>query len=51
MSTHKSLGKKLRLGRAMKNNESVPVWVILRTNGKYKYNLMRRDWRRNDLKV
>lgn len=44
------MGKKLRLGKAMKNNESVPVWVILRTNGKYKYNLMRRDWRRKRLK-
>ncbi len=51
MSVHKPIAYKLRLGKAMKSNQAVPAWVIVKTRGKFRYNLHRRDWRRNKLKV
>jgi large subunit ribosomal protein L39e len=51
MSRNKPAGKKSRLGRALKSNSAIPAWIILRTNGKVKINPLRRDWRKNDLKV
>ncbi|EWG07750.1 MAG: 50S ribosomal protein L39e [Candidatus Aramenus sulfurataquae] len=51
MSRNKPAGKKNRLARALKSNSPVPAWVVIRTNGKFRLNPIRRDWRRNDLKV
>ncbi|MCY0859427.1 MAG: 50S ribosomal protein L39e [Sulfolobaceae archaeon] len=51
MSRNKPLGKKLRLAKAIKRNYSVPAWVIIKTNGKFRFNPFRRNWRRNKLKV
>ena len=51
MSKHKPLGKKLRLAKALKSNSPIPAWVILKTNGKIRFNPLRRNWRRNKLKV
>jgi len=51
MSKNKPLGRKLRMAKALKSNSPVPAWVIIKTNGKFRYNFHRRDWRRNDLEV
>ncbi|ARM77167.1 50S ribosomal protein L39e [Acidianus manzaensis] len=51
MSRNKPAGKKIRLGKAIKTNSPIPAWVILKTNGKVRINPVRRNWRRNSLKV
>ncbi|BCU68304.1 50S ribosomal protein L39e [Sulfolobales archaeon HS-7] len=51
MSKHKTLPLKLRLGKAMRRTSPVPAWVIVRTNSKFRTNPIRREWRRNKLKV
>ncbi|EHP68315.1 MAG: 50S ribosomal protein L39e [Metallosphaera yellowstonensis] len=51
MSRNRPSGLKKRLSRALKSNSAVPAWVILKTNGKFRLNPRRRNWRRNDLKV
>jgi len=51
MSKHKPLGKKLRLAKAIKSNSAIPAWVVLKTNGKIRFNPLKRNWRRNSLKV
>ncbi|AWS00048.1 50S ribosomal protein L39e [Metallosphaera hakonensis] len=51
MSRYKPSGLKKRLSKALRSNSSVPAWVILKTNGKFRFNPKRRNWRRNDLKV
>ncbi|QKQ99278.1 50S ribosomal protein L39e [Metallosphaera tengchongensis] len=51
MSRSKPSGVKRRLARALKENSAVPAWVILKTNGKFRFNPKKRNWRRNDLKV
>ncbi|MDT7861405.1 MAG: 50S ribosomal protein L39e [Saccharolobus sp.] len=51
MSRNKPLGKKLRLSKAMKSNVPIPIWVVLKTGGRVRFNPLRRSWRRNKLKV
>lgn len=51
MSRNKPAGKKFRLAKALKSNFPVPAWVIIKTNGKFRFNPKRRHWRRNKLKV
>lgn len=51
MSRNKPLAKKLRLAKALKSNNPIPAWVILKTSGKFRINPLRRNWRRNKLKV
>lgn len=51
MSRNKPLAKKLRLAKAAKSNVPIPVWVVLKTGGKIRFNPLRRNWRRNKLKV
>ncbi|NOZ58826.1 MAG: 50S ribosomal protein L39e [Euryarchaeota archaeon] len=46
-----SLGRKLRLAKAMKQNRPVPVWVVGKTMGKVRTHPKRRYWRRSKLKV
>lgn len=50
MSRNKPLAKKLRLGKAMKQNKRVPAWVILKSQGKVRTHPKRRHWRRSKLK-
>ncbi|MBU7044076.1 MAG: 50S ribosomal protein L39e [Theionarchaea archaeon] len=49
MSRHKSLGKKLRLGKAAKQNRRVPVWVWMKTRLRVRTHPKRRHWRRTGL--
>jgi large subunit ribosomal protein L39e len=49
MSDHKSLGKKLRLTKAVKSNRRVPAWVMIRTNRRFTRHPKTRNWRRNSL--
>lgn len=51
LSVHRPLAKKLRLAKALKRNRAVPAWVIIKTRGRFRINPLRRDWRRQDLKV
>jgi len=51
MAHFKPLGKKLRLAKAAKSNQPVPVWVSVKTLRKVRFNLKRRNWRRSKLKV
>jgi large subunit ribosomal protein L39e len=46
-----SLGRKLRLAKAMKQNRPVPVWVVGKTMGRVRTHPKRRYWRRSKLKV
>ena len=50
MSTHKSLGKKIRLNRATKSNRRVPSWIMIKTNRRFTRHPKTRNWRRNKLK-
>ncbi|MDP8002915.1 MAG: 50S ribosomal protein L39e [Caldisphaera sp.] len=51
MSRHKHLARKLRLAKAGKSNESLPVWVVVKTLRKYTSNPRRRNWRTSKLKA
>lgn len=51
MARNKPLGRKLRLGRALKANRAIPVWVVIRTNRRIRWNMLRRYWRASKLKV
>ncbi|MEO2241344.1 MAG: 50S ribosomal protein L39e [Euryarchaeota archaeon] len=50
MARAKPLGKKLRMGRAIKQNRRVPPWVIAKTGGRSVENPKQRHWRRSKLK-
>jgi large subunit ribosomal protein L39e len=47
----KTSGVKIRLQKEMKQNSSVPTWVIVRTNRQVRTHPKRRPWRRRKLKV
>ncbi|MEM3450971.1 MAG: 50S ribosomal protein L39e [Nitrososphaerales archaeon] len=47
----KPSGLKKRLIKKMKQNSSVPAWVIIRTKRNVRTNPKRRMWRRKKLKV
>lgn len=49
MSSHKPLGKKIRLMKATKQNRRVPSWVMMKTDRKFVRHPKRRHWRRNSL--
>ncbi|MCS4542178.1 MAG: 50S ribosomal protein L39e [Euryarchaeota archaeon] len=51
MSRNKPLGKKLRLSRATKSNQRVPIWVVAKTRGKVRTHAKMRHWRRTKLKA
>lgn len=44
------LSRKIRLGKAMKQNRPVPVWVVAKTIGRVTRHPKRRHWRRSKLK-
>ncbi len=43
--------KKLRLGRLVKQNQTVPTWVIMRTQRKITTHPKRHRWRQNNYKI
>lgn len=45
------LARKIRLGKAKKQNRPVPVWAVGKTVGKVNTHPKRRHWRRSKLKV
>ncbi|MFH1285348.1 MAG: 50S ribosomal protein L39e [Candidatus Micrarchaeota archaeon] len=47
----KSPEKKARLGKALKTNRRIPVFVIAKTNRKVTQNSERRSWKHNKLKL
>jgi large subunit ribosomal protein L39e len=52
MTAHfKPLGRKLRLAHALKQNRAVPIWVVVKTNRRFRDHPKRRHWRRVKLKV
>ena len=51
MARYKQLGKKLRLGKANKQNRSIPAWIIVKTRGKVRTHPKRRRWRNQSIKA
>ncbi|MFB3888643.1 MAG: 50S ribosomal protein L39e [Candidatus Bathyarchaeia archaeon] len=52
MARIKPAAKKRRLAKAAKTKESVPTWVIARTDGKVRTNpKRRRSWRTRKIKA
>lgn len=51
MARNKPLARKLRLARAGKENSPVPLWVVVKTLGKFRTHVHRRHWRRKRLKI
>jgi large subunit ribosomal protein L39e len=51
MSKSKSQAKKRRLGREVRKNRRLPVFVIAKTNRKISTNPRRRHWRSRKLKL
>ena len=51
MARTKSPAKKRRLGKANKESQAVPTWVIVRTSGNVRTNpKRRRNWRTGKIK-
>jgi large subunit ribosomal protein L39e len=51
MSKFKSSEKKARLGKALKQNRRIPLFVIAKTNRRVRTNIRARNWRRKKLKL
>lgn len=51
MARNKPHAKKLRLARAGKSNSPVPLWVVIKTLGKFRLHPKIRHWRRTKLKA
>ncbi len=51
MARFKHVARKLRLAHATKSNSPVPVWVVIKTNRRIRFNVRRRHWRVSKLKV
>ncbi len=47
----KTLRKKMRLGKKLKQNGRLPVLAVLKTHRRLQYNRMQRDWRRKKLRI
>ncbi|MCL4365221.1 MAG: 50S ribosomal protein L39e [Candidatus Marsarchaeota archaeon] len=47
----KTLRKKMRLGRKLKQNGRMPVLAVLKTHRRIQYNKKQRDWRRRKLRI
>ena len=50
MARNKPLAKKLRMARALKSNNSVPTWAVVKTGGKVRRTPAQRNWRQTKLK-
>ena len=51
MAAHKSTPRKIRLMKKLKQNSSVPAWVIIKTKRTVRTNPKKRQWRRTDVGV
>ncbi|MEM0217151.1 MAG: 50S ribosomal protein L39e [Candidatus Nezhaarchaeales archaeon] len=51
MARYKHVARKKRLAKAFKQNSAVPVWVVAKTNRKFRSHPKLRYWRRVKLKV
>ena len=49
MSSHKPLGKKLRLAKVTKQNRRVPALIMMRPNSNFQRHPKRHMWRRSKL--
>ncbi|MHC1610008.1 MAG: 50S ribosomal protein L39e [Candidatus Methanospirareceae archaeon] len=47
----KTIGRKIRLVKANKQNRRVPAWIMVKTNRSVRTHPKRRHWRRTKLKV
>jgi large subunit ribosomal protein L39e len=50
MSSNKTLGKKIRLNKAVKSNRRVPAWIMIKTNRRFTRHPQIRNWRKNKIK-
>ncbi|MGQ4914861.1 MAG: 50S ribosomal protein L39e [Candidatus Asgardarchaeia archaeon] len=50
MARNKPFGKKIRLARALKQNSSIPTWVIVKTGGHVRNHPKKRFWRSTKIK-
>jgi large subunit ribosomal protein L39e len=51
MARNKHVARKRRLAKAYKQNSAVPVWVVAKTDRKFRSHPKLRHWRRVKLKV
>ena len=51
MGAHKSTPRKIRLMKKLKQNSSVPAWIIIKTKRNVRTNPKKRQWRRTDVRV
>ncbi len=47
----KTLKRKMRLGKKLKQNGRMPVLAVLRTHRRLQSNKFQRDWRRRKLRI
>ena len=47
----KTLRRKMRLGKKLKQNGRMPVLAVLKTHRRIQYNKLQRDWRRRKLRI
>jgi large subunit ribosomal protein L39e len=51
MARNKDLAHKIRRGKALKQNRSIPTWVVLKTKGRVRTSpYSNRNWRSQRLK-
>ncbi|MEM2878522.1 MAG: hypothetical protein QXG10_03120 [Candidatus Hadarchaeales archaeon] len=50
MSRNKPYPLKRRLGRAARMTKRAPVWVMVKTRGRIRGSIKRRNWRRSRVK-
>ncbi|MHA1733960.1 MAG: 50S ribosomal protein L39e [Promethearchaeota archaeon] len=51
MARNKSLGKKIRLCKAGRQNQPIPTWIVMKTKGTVRNSPHTyRNWRRNSIK-
>lgn len=51
LGRNKTLNKKLKLAKFLKQNTPVPIWVVAKTARKFRRHPKLRHWRRSSLKV
>ncbi|MHA1712985.1 MAG: 50S ribosomal protein L39e [Candidatus Ranarchaeia archaeon] len=51
MARNKTLGKKLRLGKAGKQIRNMPAWIVVKTGGRVRSSPHQRRWRSGRIKA
>lgn len=51
LGRNKTLSKKLKLAKFLKQNTPVPIWVVAKTARKFRRHPKLRHWRRSSLKI